>query len=450
MEEIVRQTALIDWFRFTCPWDLDPDGPDGDSLTLLSLLRVDPGKVTVPRTNLLGRLNYARTVVYGEDVGVGLDPSESARMRGIRSQFIVDLPGSACRHFEARGGSWKDLISYLCSVPGVRFNRIDLALDDIDGELDVESLRRKVSDQRFVSAFRGRKRNGRVGDETYSLAMPEEDDLGGPRVIDSRKGYTVTFGARNQPVMLNIYDKLAERESRGLVPGVREWIRFEASFIREKCESCVRRLVLPSLEAGTFGRTVAGIVRGLIEFKEGSGYDRDGNNHINRLPIWRSYSRFLRGAAAIRVPSDQARVEESVNRTLDWAKGYWRSSLVKLFGCADLAMGQVAEKVAEDIRRNGIPWQLVEQVLSYSRSKGRPLTVDQALDNVQTYLDTFGGDVDVRKAFEERLERDRRKASGSTRFLQDLELGEDDLPDPGGKRAQEGAMLDAFDLEGIL
>ena len=140
MEEIVRQTALIDWFRFTCPWDLDPDGPDGDSLTLLSLLRVDPGKVTVPRTNLLGRLNYARTVVYGEDVGVGLDPSESARMRGIRSQFIVDLPGSACRHFEARGGSWKDLISYLCSVPGVRFNRVDLALDDIDGELDVESL----------------------------------------------------------------------------------------------------------------------------------------------------------------------------------------------------------------------------------------------------------------------------------------------------------------------
>ena len=383
MEAIERQTALVDWFRFTCPWALDPEAPDGDSMRVLSLLEVDSGKVTVPRTNLLGSLNYARTVVYGEDVSVGLDPRESSRMQGIRSQFIVDLSGSACRHFEARGGSWKDLISYLCSVPGLRFNRVDLALDDIDGELDVGTLRRKVADQRFVSAFRGRKRNGRVGDETYSLAMPEEDDLGGPRVIDSRKGYTVTFGRRNQPVMLNIYDKLAERESRGLVPGVREWIRFEASFIRHKCESCVRRLVLPSLEAGTFGRTVAGIVRGLIEFKEGSGYDRDGNNHINRLPIWRSYSRFLKGAAAIRVPSDQARVEESVNRTLDWARGYWRSSLVKLFGCADLALGPLAEKVAEDIRRNGISWQLVEQVLSYSRSKGRPLSVDQALDNVR-------------------------------------------------------------------
>ena len=54
----------------------------------------------------------------------------------------------------------------------------------------------------------------------------------------------------------------------------------------------------------------------------------------------------------------------------------------------------------------------------------------------------------MRKAFEERLERDRRGASGSTRFLQDLELGEDDLPpsDDGGHGKE---MLEAFDLDGI-
>lgn len=460
MEEkaIGRQTALIDWFRFTCLWSLDCRHPDAESRRLLELLMVAPDFFTLEKRNYCGQLHYRTTLTYDEDVHVGLDPQEDSKVHGVSDQFIVDLSGSACRHFEERGGSWKDVITYLASLP-VRFNRVDLALDDIDGELDIDALRAKIASQCFVSAFRGRKENGHIGDERYKVQWYEPDDLRGcePYVQDTRKGYTCQFGARNSgAVCLNIYDKKRERESRGLVPGVREWIRFEASFTGDKCQHAVGDVMLPAIQDGSFGRMVAGVMRGLIEFKQSPKKVAKGNlralsnRNLHRLPIWRPYSKFLHGASAIKVPSDQAKVEQSVTRTVRWAKGYWRSSLVKLFGTSENALGEVIASVSEWIKLGGLSWEIVSEMRTYSRSQGREMSVDEILDKLQAYVDTFGGNVDVRKAFEDRLAKDRESMAASERFLQELELGEDDLPDPGGKRAQEGTMLDAFDLEGIL
>ncbi len=452
-----RQTALIDWFRFTCLWHLDVDHPDPDARKILSLLRVDPERFTLGK-NYCGQLQYGKTVTFDEDVHVGLEPKDCSKVHGIADQFIVDLSGSACRHFEERGGSWKDVISYLVTLP-VRFNRVDLALDDIDGELDIDSLRRKIADQCFSSAFRARKENGRLGDERYRVAWYEPDDLEGhePYIQDTRKGYTCQFGARNSgSVCLNIYDKLRERQSKGLLPGVGEWIRFEVSFTGERCQHAVRDVVHPSMERGSFGKAVSGIMRGLIEFKE-APKGSNGNvrsmstRNINKLPVWRKYRRFLHGAAAIRVPSDQAKVEQTVTRTVRWAKGYWRSSLVRLFGTSENAMGEVVASVSDWIRDGGLTWQVISEMRSYSRSLGQEMTVDQILDKLQSYVDTFGGDVDVRKAFEDRLSKDRDAMRASERFLQELSLGDDfhdDLPTLEEYRRKK-AMLDAFDLDGI-
>lgn len=448
------QTALVDWLRFTCLWELDARHPDPRARRILELLRVDPDRFTVSGRNELGQIHYSRTLVYDEDVKVGLDPDESSRVHGAASQFIVDLSGSACRHLEERGGSWPDVISYLAGLP-VRFNRVDLALDDIDGELDIDSLRRKIADQCFSSAFRARKENGRIGDEIYETGWYEPDDLDdrGMRVLDTRKGYTCQFGNRQQPVMLNIYDKLRERQSRGLLPGVGEWIRFEVSFTKGKCDRAVRQHVLPAMLRGEFGKAVAGIVRGLIEFKQmpkgqAGNVRAMSSRNVNKLPIWRPYSKFLRGAAAIRVPSDQARVEQSVTRTVRWAKGYWLNALATLFASPGEALGEVVSTLAERISRDGLSWEFVSRVRSYSRSLGREMSVEEILDRLQTYVDTLGGSVDVRRAFEERLARDRESMAASERFLEEVELGEDDLPAPEGL-SREKAMLEAFDLDGL-
>ena len=362
-------------------------------------------------------------------------------IKGVKDQFVIDLSGQACRHFEARGGSWIELISRLSKLP-VRFNRIDLALDDIDGYLDVRMLKDKITNQEFTSAFRGRKKNGKIGDEIYELALPEEDDLSPiPRLIDSKRGYTCSFGSRNEPVFLNIYDKLMERSSKGFVTGVREWVRFEVSFIREKCETVVRKLVLPSLQDETFGKTVSGIMRGLIEFKEGKQYERDSNNNICRLPIWRQYKKFLGGAEKIKVPSNQAKVEQSVTRTMDWAKGYWLSSLIKIFGGGEICTTEIFKKLGEYIKEKGISWRVISQIKNYCSSKNINKSTEEILGDIQLMLDTFGGDVNVVEVFNKQLEEERKRMQSSERFLSEL-MVEDDL-----ESSEEYKAKQAFEAE---
>ena len=419
----VKNTALIDWFRFTCMWHFNVLDPS--TREVLELLKLNPDHSSAEGNDLYA-LNYESTLIYDEDVKVGINPSERAKIKGVTDQFVIDLSGQACRHFEARGGSWIELISKLSSLP-IRFNRIDLALDDIDGYLDVKLLKEKIANQEFISAFRGKKENGKIGDEIYSLAFPEEDDLApNPRLIDSRKGYTCSFGARNQPVFLNIYDKLMERSSKGIVAGVREWIRFEVSFIREKCETVVRKLVLPSLKDETFGKTVSGIMRGLIEFKEGKQYDRETNRHMCRLPIWRQYSKFLGGAEKIKVPSDQAKVEQSVTRTIEWAKGYWLGSLIKLFGCGQYGFNEILAEMSNYLDDKGISWKLISQIKNYLHSKGENKSTEAILEDIQAMVDTFGGTADVAGVFKRTFEKEKERMKESSKFISDL-MVEDDL-----------------------
>lgn len=448
--EKIRNTALIDWFRFTCFWELNPDVLDDFSRELLSLLKVNGVNFTADK-NYLYNLKYNKTVVYDADVKVGLDVKEEARVEGVVGQFIVDLSGSACRSFETRGGSWKELITFLVAHK-CRFNRIDLALDDIDGALDLNYIKRKIDEQSFSSCFRGRKQNGRIGDEIYEVGWYEPDDLDDKcmKLLDTRRGYTCSFGSRQSSTFLNIYDKLSERESKGMIPGVHSWIRFEVSFIRAKCDYAVRNIILPSIENETFGKTVAGIMRGLIEFKE-VPKDSKGdirallNRNIHRLRIDRRYRKFLSGAEKIKVPSNQAKVEQSVSRTVNWAKGYWLSSLATLFASPRSALNEVFNSLFDKIDdQNIVTWQFVAKVRAYSRSLGYELTVDEILDNLQSYIDTFGGNVDVRKAFDERLARDRAKMKPSEKFLSDIELL-DDL-EPKVVTTPSGEVLNDLEL----
>lgn len=390
-------TALVDWFRFTCLWEDDLSAPSEMTRKVFDLLKVNLGWVSDSRSNALCALGYKRTFVYESDVKVGVDPFDKSKMVNGSGQFVVDLSGSACRHFEVRGGDWAELICGLSELP-VRFNRVDLAMDDIDGYFEVEELKRKIHNQEFVSAFRACKANGKVCDETYVLAMPDEDDLaeydGEARVIDSRKGYTATFGSRASSVMLNVYDKKAEREVNASGADVSEWVRFEASFLRHKCEAVVRKLVVPALKNGSFGKVVAGVLRGLIEFKDCSGSalrrSNDRSNHMNRLPVWKPYKDFIGDVQAIKVPVNQSKVEESVARTKRWAEGYWNQSLLKLFACSDCAYSDVIYNLKKRVAEEGIPYSILSQSLNYYLQVGRhSVTVSDVLDMLQVNFDMY-------------------------------------------------------------
>ena len=437
-----RETALIDWLRFTCLWDfnlnvgstgryvvdldtssivwevvlkklppvfifsdadrktLDKEEEDDsdshlDTVALLDLLKVDPYKLTDNGHNELGALGYEKTIVFGSDVRIGVNPQRNAVVDGVASQFIIDLSGSACRSFEARGGDWKSLIAWLVDH-SVRFNRIDLAMDSIDGGIDIVEIKDKITRQEFTSVFRAPYENGKLVSEVYRLSAPDEDDLaeyGGrdPLIYDTRQGYTATFGNRSSMVMLNIYDKKAERKTKGHVSTAEKWVRFEASFTRSKCESVVRNLIAPSFSSDGFGKVVAGIIHGLIEFKDVGKKTRfnDKNNHLNRCPIWKPYDRFLGGVEKVKVPSNQAKVEQSVERSSRWLNEYVSRANITAWACARSVESKFNRSSKMRIAQEGISEKMVQMWVEFNRKTYGSASVESVLNSIQLHSDMW-------------------------------------------------------------
>ncbi|MDD4154522.1 MAG: hypothetical protein PHT30_03825 [Bacilli bacterium] len=77
----------------------------------------------------------------------------------------------------------------------------------------------------------------------------------------------------------------------------------------------------------TLGKIVAGLIGGLVEFKECNGF---GVNNIYKAPIWDKWERLLNGVASI-VVRNQAKEELSIAAKHQWIVTYAGSSLAKIF-----------------------------------------------------------------------------------------------------------------------
>jgi phage replication initiation protein len=186
--------ALIDWVAYTVPEDV-PLGdalPGGDELDWTPL---EKGGLGYQNCAIAG---HAR-VYYNGQPGMGKH---------------VSLPGQACRELEASGalerddvGGWPGFLGQLRSK-GYHITRLDVALDDRDGQLDIGTMREAAEAGHYTSPWqafeivRSRKRRG--------------EDFGD----------TLYFGSPRSDVHLRVYDKAAERSAKGeSVEG--SWTRVE-------------------------------------------------------------------------------------------------------------------------------------------------------------------------------------------------------------------------------
>lgn len=86
---------------------------------------------------------------------------------------------------------------------------------------------------------------------------------------------------------------------------------------------------------------------------------------------------------SIKLPSNQAKVEASVQRTVNWAKGYWLGSLAVLFASPSVALQTVLQSLGEKIdSKELLTWQFVCRIQSYARNVGIEMTVDEIPDNL--------------------------------------------------------------------
>ena len=216
-----------------------------------------------------GYTNSAGVLSYGK---VGWTPERPSQ--GI----CLDLPASALGMLEEEFSEFLEWVY----TRGGRCSRLDIALDDYEGLLDMRVIESHLEAGRLVSCWRSWK--------------PEES----ARAIDPTKrekvGKTLYIGSKKSDRYVRFYDKLAERKARGAeVGGLRHWVRFELQSRGDRAcavfDEMVEGLSGYGRAANRVGEYLAEYVYGLLDFKELECSTGDTNKF--RQPTVEWWAKFL-------------------------------------------------------------------------------------------------------------------------------------------------------------
>lgn len=166
---------------------------------------------------------------------------------------LVEMKGQGSRQFEgvleAQGRNWYDFF-LSCVNEGCVFKRIDLAINDVNGILDIPELTEKCNREECVSLFRGFKsyRSGEL--------VKKEEKLG--------MGYTLYIGSMRSDVYFCIYEKDYEQYVKYEIPidEVPVKNRFEVRLMNDRAKHAVDELL--TYRDGE--DTVFGIINRYIRF----------------------------------------------------------------------------------------------------------------------------------------------------------------------------------------
>lgn len=244
---------LIDYLAFTAPAgtsadDLIPNSGEWDWL---------PGDG--------GRQGYKSNLRYGN---ITIYSNGQANM-GVH----VIISGQGCRELEASGvisedriGGWPGYIRLIRSY-GYHITRIDVAIDDYSGLLDIDILKTIVSNNHCVSKWH---------DSTFI----SKQSLSG-----KRKGNTLSFGARSSDIYCRIYDKILEKINKGIeLNGYETWVRVEVEFKDKKADAFADIIA----SGAAIGPTISGILVNYLQFKVQTGSDSN-IRRWNMLPQWETF-----------------------------------------------------------------------------------------------------------------------------------------------------------------
>ena len=185
-----------------------------------------------------GHMGYRKCHRMG-GVAVYYDHAEEGR--GI----CIDVSGRGCRELEQRSATgilrslgWHGLLKYLTTTTGVHLTRLDVAIDDKSGLVDLEEVRRCVDGGLIVSRFK-------------SAYVIEKKSLATGKGF----GVTVNFGSRVSDLMVRMYNKAAEQKQESAGP----WVRVELEAKDENASALASLLVGSVATAGRWWRASCGI-----------------------------------------------------------------------------------------------------------------------------------------------------------------------------------------------
>lgn len=185
-----------------------------------------------------GRHGFRHQLKY-EGIGIMYGGIEAG---GTADLMCVNISGQGCRTIEDKRGEMSDFLVYVQSNSR-SITRLDLAIDDKDGILDINDL------------------YNRSGKRRLSDGSPNPSCMwwGKPRVssrIDGDQGTTMYFGSASSLVRIRIYDKAMEQKICG------HWVRVEIVLRQEKAKAGVA-LLMAYNDAGS---VIASVLRDQLVF----------------------------------------------------------------------------------------------------------------------------------------------------------------------------------------
>jgi phage replication initiation protein len=205
IQKPLKNEALIDWFAFTFPKILCPD--DAIKTAGLNCLDFKPCD--------FGGMGYKKSLRAGNIV-VFFDGADNM---GVH----ISMTGQGCRQFEAASrlkNCWELLLLRLHNLNHVTPNtvnikRFDVAIDNVDGALNIDLLEESIRANDVRSIFKG-------GKLIEKLAFTDEK---------KNLGKTIYIGSDTSRIKARFYDKAAQLQLEG------HWIRAEIQFMAERAHS---------------------------------------------------------------------------------------------------------------------------------------------------------------------------------------------------------------------
>lgn len=282
----MKGTALIDWFTFSVKEQKDPD------LVISSYLHMNPDLFQV---NPFGGLGYLSSKSFNGIV-IFYDPAKDKNGvdRTAEMGICVSMSGSGCRTFEAHtkyqseGTPFWALVEKLHIDPLVNVSRVDLAVDDREGLLDLDVI---------ADAVRNNQVNSRIRKRRIFDAFDGADG----------DGKSVYFGASQSSFRIRVYDKAKEHYKPEQPEFCQHWVRFEIVMKGE----CANGLIGCMANSNDLGVMAAGILNDKLSFIE-----RDDSN-ITRCSVCQWWSDFLESFEAMKLVSQEEGCHE-LEHVFEW------------------------------------------------------------------------------------------------------------------------------------
>lgn len=271
---ILTTEIKLDYLSFTIPFEEDSIGRVLDMCDTETLTELSYGGMGYLKSALL--LDGGRIFWHPDRLEMGVHVRLNSNSLGLLSMTPIGL------------------LRRVVDMKG-KFTRMDIAMDDTAGLLDMDEMHRKLVQGEVVTRW---KKVIRIkGQEVGKV---------------EKRGDTVNVGSRQSQSFLRIYDKKLEMRTKGVdVSDIEHWVRVELELKAEKAN--VFGIMLADTAPGKQplepGKLCVNLIWGMIDFKDENPFD-DNKSRWNTSVFW---EKFLQASSKLKlsIPKNPKTLDDS-------------------------------------------------------------------------------------------------------------------------------------------